>query len=93
MEAAGILYFCQLFEISLLSSSSGSVSLALFDSRLDSLRLPMVRQVADTDYLGEQDNSASPKPESVSVYTQVYFEWIVNVDEGEFSVPDIVVVS
>ncbi|GLB33604.1 hypothetical protein LshimejAT787_0104880 [Lyophyllum shimeji] len=57
-----------------------AASFALFDSRLDQLRLPMVKQPT---YRGDDDddNRAAPRLEPVFNFAQKYFEWIIVADE------------
>lgn len=53
----------------------GDVSFALFDSRLDQLRLPMSKQ--PTYHRDDDENRPIPRLETVYNFVQKYFEWFV----------------
>jgi len=63
---------------------SGSVSFALFDSRIDQLRLPMLKQ--PTHCRDDNENRPIPRLEPVYNFAQKYFEWIIVADQEEPSV-------
>ena len=72
--------------ISVLSSRSGrATSLAVLDSGLSSLRLPLVRAITPDQDDGPS-TSSSVRKESLAFLAQGYFEWVGTVEEGKPSV-------
>ncbi|KAF5387774.1 hypothetical protein D9615_000211 [Tricholomella constricta] len=63
---------------------SGATSFALFDSRLDQLRLPIVEHpISQRDDSGE--NRSTSRLEPVYNYAQKYFEWIIAAEQEDTS--------
>ncbi|KAJ3556938.1 hypothetical protein NM688_g1748 [Phlebia brevispora] len=79
-----------LTSVSALSEQSGKcTSLAVFDSSLDALRLPLVRPVSP-GHMQEGDGSSSPigRVESLGFLAQRYFEWVGTVEEEPYDEED-----
>jgi len=66
-----------------LSSDTCDVALALFDSGLDRLKLPIVRQVHDD--AGQETESSPLKTEAVASFVHRYFEWVGTTEDDALS--------
>lgn len=66
--------------------SQDDIRLALFDSNLDQLKLPVVR-APTAPFLGDHvdlPSGQSPKLEPLSGLVQKYFEWVGTAEEGAY---------
>lgn len=69
-------------------SSEARTSLAIFDSGLHQLKLPILRPVSFGYRIPDESEQplTNPRRESVALLLQKYFEWIGLVGEGELPV-------
>ena len=66
---------------SFLAGPGEAIPVVLFDSRINELRLPIVRSVSPSRRVTPEDDAHSSRQEHVERFVEKYFEWVGNVSE------------
>lgn len=77
---------CVMSLVGIIEDYCRSVSFALFDSRLEQLRLPMTK-FPTSRHIDENEAQDDPRLEHVHVFVKKYFEWHIESSEGENAGP------